>query len=175
MLFNHAAESMFGVDAGAAMGQPLSQFIPEAMRTTHHEPLRHFATESRRARKMQGRATFTVSRADGTPFPIEATISKIQGNDEWYFTAIVRDGSTRETAARTARAMTDRFQALTANSFYLVSEMDFRGCLLFVSLNTASILGHEASALLGTNATDLVHPADQSEFQRALRQLDAGA
>ena len=174
VLFNHAAESMFGVLASAAMGRPLSQFIPEAMRTTHHEHLRHFATEPRMSREMQGRATFTVSRADGTPFPIEATISKIQVNDEWYFTAIVRDVSARETAARTARAMTDRFQALTANSFDLVSEMDFRGCLLFVSPNTASILGHEASALLGTNAADLVHPEDRPEYQRTLAQLEAG-
>ena len=148
MLFNHAAESMFGVDASAALGQPLSQFIPEALRPTHHEQIRHFATEQVMSREVKGRASLMVFRADGTPFPIEATISKVQVNGEWYFTATVRDVSAREAAARTARAMTERFQALTANSFDLVSEMDFSSRLLFVSPNTASILGHETSALL---------------------------
>src|SRR6476646_5810449 len=43
VLFNAAAEHMFGCPVAEALGQPISRFIPERFRGVHAEHIREFA------------------------------------------------------------------------------------------------------------------------------------
>ena len=100
VLFNEAAEKMFGCPAAEAMGRRLDRFIPELFRGGHAN-------------------SFTALRADGREFPIEAAISSIEVGGRKLFTVIHRDITERKQAEaereQLAREQAARAAAEAAN------------------------------------------------------------
>ena len=75
ILFNPAAARLFRCPRGEAVGKPLDRFIPERFRSAHAEHLRHFGETGGSTRTMGNLGALSGLRADGTEFPIEASIS----------------------------------------------------------------------------------------------------
>jgi PAS domain S-box-containing protein len=98
VLFNPAAERMFGVSSGEALGQPLERFIPERFRVQHAHDVEHFGETGVSARRMGGLGMVFGLRANGQEFPIEASISQIELHGEKLFTVILRDITNRKKA-----------------------------------------------------------------------------
>jgi PAS domain S-box-containing protein len=98
VLFNAAAERMFGCAAPEALGQPLERFIPAPLRAAHRAHVRAFAEAGVTRRAMGQLGHLTGLRADGTTFPFEASISQITAGQAKLFTAIVRDATERRRA-----------------------------------------------------------------------------
>jgi PAS domain S-box-containing protein len=94
VLFNEAAERMFGCPAAEALGQPFNRFIPERFRSAHTELVRRFG-ETGASRAMR---SLTALRADGMEFPIEAAISKVEVGGRKLYTLIHRDITERKQA-----------------------------------------------------------------------------
>lgn len=95
VLFNEAAERMFGCRAAEALGQPFNRFIPERFRGAHTELVRRFGETGGASRAMR---SLTALRADGTEFPIEAAISKVEVGGRKLYTLIHRDITERKQA-----------------------------------------------------------------------------
>ena len=76
VLFNHAAEQMFGCSAREAMGQPLVQFLPARFREVHRHHVHAFGRSGTTSRKMGQLGTVMGLRANDEEFPIEAAISR---------------------------------------------------------------------------------------------------
>jgi PAS domain S-box-containing protein len=95
VLFNHAAEQMFGCSAAEAVGQPLDRFIPARFRGAHHDHMAAFGRSGATTRRMGTLGQVNGLRADGTEFPIEAAISQVGVEGKKYFTVILRDISER--------------------------------------------------------------------------------
>ena len=91
VLFNAAAEQMFGRTAQDAMGRPLDDFIPERFRAAHANHVRAFGETGVSGRAMGRLGDLKALRADGVEFPIEAAISQAHVDGETLFTVIVRD------------------------------------------------------------------------------------
>jgi len=91
ILFNPAAERMFGVSRALALGQPISRFIPQRYRSTHDEHIRRFRNTGVTGRTMGALGAISGLRADGQEFPIEASISQVEINGENLATVILRD------------------------------------------------------------------------------------
>jgi PAS domain S-box-containing protein len=98
VLFNAAAEQLFGCDAADAIGGRLDRFLPERFRAAHRRHLEEFGRTGETARRMGPQITLSALRADGTEFPIEASISQATVEDQHLFTVILRDISVRVTA-----------------------------------------------------------------------------
>ena len=101
VLFNPAAERMFGLSAQEAIGRSQGILIPEDSRGQHESDVKDFAERGVTRRTMGGPAALvTGRRADGQRFPAEISISKagVQGNQ--LLTAIVRDVTVREQTTR---------------------------------------------------------------------------
>lgn len=91
VMYNAAAEKMFGVPAEEAMGRPLDRFIPARSREQHPGFIREFGKTGVTTRSMGNLGAIAGVRADGTEFPIEASISQVRFADQHYLTVILRD------------------------------------------------------------------------------------
>jgi PAS domain S-box-containing protein len=100
VLFNTAAEKMFGCSASQANGAPLDRFIPERFRIAHRAHIERFVRTGETSRQVGTAAAIRALRADGTEFPVEASISRATIAGERLLTVILRDTTERMTAAR---------------------------------------------------------------------------
>ena len=116
VVFNRAAEKIFGCVASEAIGTTLDRFIPAALRAGHSEHIRRFGLEGVTTRSMTSPAILTALRTGGEEFPIEATISHVQAGGEKLFTVILRDITERKRAENKLRWSEDQLRALAARS-----------------------------------------------------------
>ena len=98
VLFNRAAEQMFGYSAQEAIGQPLDRFVPDRFRDVHRHHLHTFGRSGVTSRKMGKLGTVMGRRSNGEEFPIEAAISHIDVDGKKYYTVILRDITERKRA-----------------------------------------------------------------------------
>jgi PAS domain S-box-containing protein len=91
VLFNAAAERIFGCPAREAVGGPLDRFIPARFREVHRTHIEHFGATGTTTRRMGARQALSGLRANGEEFPIDASISQIRVGAGKLYTVILRD------------------------------------------------------------------------------------
>lgn len=112
-LFNQGAERSFGYTSAEVLGQPLSLLLPERSASAHQGYVQQFALASdRAARRMGERSEGFGRRKDGSEFPAEASISRLEVGSDVIFTAILRDISDRKQVEQSLRRQAEREQAL---------------------------------------------------------------
>jgi PAS domain S-box-containing protein len=97
LLFNPAAERIFGLPQAQMLGQTLERLLPPAERGQHPARMAAFAA-SEATRRPMGVGKVTGVRSDGEPLTLEAAISAARVADRTVLTAILRDVSERERA-----------------------------------------------------------------------------
>jgi len=95
LVFNPAAERMFGLSAGAAIGKPLNQLLPARLHTAHEQHVDGFTTSGSTSKTMGPLLDVMGRRADGSEFPIESTISQTVIAGKRQLTAVLRDVTER--------------------------------------------------------------------------------
>ncbi len=96
VLFNAAAEKMFGYTATEMMGSDIAQLIPNRFRSGHHQHIERFGQTHETKRTMGRLGAISGLRADGKEFPIEASISQVETNGAKFYTVILRDISEKK-------------------------------------------------------------------------------
>ncbi len=91
VLFNKAAEQIFGYSTDDVTGQSIDLLLPPRLQTTHRERITTFAHFTESARRMGERTTLYGRRNNGEEFPAEAAISKIETGGRAIVTVILRD------------------------------------------------------------------------------------
>ncbi|MBI2457043.1 MAG: MASE1 domain-containing protein, partial [candidate division NC10 bacterium] len=99
LLFDQSAERIFGYAAQEVLGQPLDLLLPSRFTDAHRQHLRDFAAGAVAARRMGERREVFGRRKDGTEFPAEAAISKLNDIGQITFIAVLRDITERKQAA----------------------------------------------------------------------------
>ena len=103
VLFNKAAEQMFGCSADDAIGGSLDRFIPPRFRKAHRDHVHTFGHTNITSRKMGALGAITGMRLTGEEFPIEAAISQITLDGSKFYTVILRDITERKLAEEQLR------------------------------------------------------------------------
>ena len=112
VLFNRAAEQMFGIEASAALNRPIEGFIPGLQLDAKPRE------QTDRSGSMRQRREVSGARHDGTRVPIEVTLTDVIVNANRLFTVIARDVSERnriEAELREADRRKDEFLGMLAH------------------------------------------------------------
>lgn len=92
---NAAAPEVFGVGTEYLVGRPLAVLVPDGARADHHAHMAAFAGSGEQLRRMSARSGVQGRRTDGSEFPAEVSICRIEHEGEVLLLAFVRDVTER--------------------------------------------------------------------------------
>ncbi len=95
-VFNTGAEKLFGHQSAEIIGRSLDELIPDRFRVAHAEHVERFRASSEQSRLMTERNEIVGVRADGSEFPAEASVSKLEIDGEIIMTVMLHDVSARK-------------------------------------------------------------------------------
>jgi PAS domain S-box-containing protein len=98
VVFNPAAQKMFGYSEDQIRGKSLDLLIPRRFHSAHERNVAAFSGSGINARMKDTRMDIIGLRADGSEFPIESTIAQVTIDGKTMFTAILRDIGERRRA-----------------------------------------------------------------------------
>jgi PAS domain S-box-containing protein len=104
-LFNEAAEEVFGLPAGRAIGASIDLILTDGFRLALDQSMRAFAGGGMARPYVWAPDGLTAKRSDGSEFPIEATVSHFEAGDRNLFTLILRDVDDRRRAEAELREL----------------------------------------------------------------------
>ena len=114
VLFNRAAEQVFGVRRDEVLGSNLDRFLPARFRGAHGHHMESFGRTGVTSRRMGDVTTLWALRANGDEFPIEASISQAVREGRRYFTVILRDITLRKRAEDALKHQQQELRELAA-------------------------------------------------------------
>jgi len=168
VMFNSGAETIFGWEAKEMLGQPLNNLLPERFRDAHVRHVRAFANAPVVARRMGERRPVFGLRRDGTEFPADASIARLDLPSGRLFSVVLRDAT-----AQVRREANERF--LSQAGATLASSLDYEGTL-------QSIAHIAIPAVADCAVLDVVEPDggirrvasthDDDDATKALRDLN---
>lgn len=126
VLFNRAAEQMFGHRAADMMGQPLEALMPARFHDSHHRHVEAFGSTGITSRNMNVHGITRGLRASGEEFPIEASISKAEVSGRKIYTAILRDISVRRLAEKQISKSRALLEAVSELQAQFITESEHR-------------------------------------------------
>ncbi|TXG77394.1 MAG: PAS domain S-box protein [Rhodocyclaceae bacterium] len=170
MLFNDAAEKMFGLRADQALGQPISRFIPARFRERHDTSFRAFAGGNADRLHTSLSGNVFGLRADGEEFPMEASVSRTRINGEALFTAIIRDTTERQRAEQSLREALARFEAVIENTpLVAIQGMTRDGIVRHWNRASTAMYGVPAESAVGRHFTASLDCGEEaSEISREI-------
>jgi len=173
VVFNQAAEKMFGCPAGEAVGRPVDRFIPAELRDRHSRDIRKFGETGVTARSMRSPGVLSALRANGEQFPIEATISHVRVAGQKLYTVILRDITERMQSEATLRQSWARFRSIYEQAAVGIEQLTLDGRWLMANAALCRMLGYEEHELLGRSTGEITHPEDyhrELELRSATRR-----
>ncbi|MCI5068231.1 PAS domain S-box protein [Acidovorax sp.] len=112
VIYNRAAERIFGWLAEEMIGQPLQRLLPERFRRSHADSIRRFGTTGATMRRMGASRVVYGLRKTGEEFPAEASISHVVTSEGRLFTVILRDVTERHESDQEQMRLAARLSGL---------------------------------------------------------------
>lgn len=169
VLFNTAAEAIFGWSVEQVLGKSIDILIPERFHSRHHADVKHFGEEKTKNRRMATQRTVKALRANGEEFPIEASISQTTINDEKVYTVILRDVTE---AVRYRQQIEQQSQMLDQVSD-AVSVVNREDRITYWNQAATRLFGWTADEALGKKACELLFRGDARVLSEVMRETDA--
>jgi PAS domain S-box-containing protein len=171
LLFNAAAEKMFGCDASETLGHSLERLIPERFRAAHAQHIHRFGDTGVTTRGMGGAiGQLWGLRADGTEFPIEASISQTEAGGRKLFTVILRDITERKQADE----IRERLAAVVESSDDAIIGKNLQGTINAWNTGAEKLFGYSSSETLGKPMLMLFPPERTDEESEILARIRRG-
>ena len=158
VLFNPAAEIMFGYEANEILGQPLNILLPEYYRIEHSRQIENFDKSGYTNRHMNGYGEIHGRRRNGEIFATDTSISQINIAGRKLFTAILRDITDRKLAEEAVNQRTSQLEVLREIGLELTAELDVDKLL-------HSIIAHAFDLLQCTSGGVYLYRPEQKKLE----------
>ncbi len=178
VLFNVAAERMFGYPAAEIVGQPLDRLIPARYHEEHRSHIGSFGKTGTTARSIGKLGNISGLRASGEEFSAEASISQIEIDGRKLFTVILRDVTERKVVERALHESESKYRNLVESSSDLIWSTDAEGRITFINEAVRRIYGYEPEEMLGQPLVELLgdgHTKKSFGFFRKMLSEDRSA
>jgi PAS domain S-box-containing protein len=170
VVFNAAAEKMFGCGPQDAIGTRIDRFIPSRFRNTHARGMAYFGKNGNSHGVTSAATDLWALKNDGREFPIESSISHTQVGGKKLCTAIIRDVTERKQAEE-ARF---RHTALLRSSADAIISLNLEYAITSWNVGAQRMYGYTEDEVLG-RPIFLIVPAElDSDEQRLLQEVKAG-
>jgi PAS domain S-box-containing protein len=171
---NPAASAMFGHPVESLVGMPLERLIPPRHHALHRREVEAFGKNRLGQHHMGRQREVSATRADGSEFPVEATISHLLVDGRIMYTAILRDVSERVKAAQALRAseqMLRRLLQQLPEAVFVNTDMQ----VTFVNDAAQELFGASEDKLVGLSPLELIHPDFHALAIQRISVLQEGA
>ena len=170
VLFNPAAERMFGRASDDVVGRPLDVLLPERFRAGHRDHVNRFAESGQTSRRMGQLGRVWGVRSNGDEFPIEASISQLRSSDGALFSVILRDVTDQERAAATTALLA----SIVRSSDDAIIGTDLDGRILSWNPAAQGIYGYARHEIEGKPLFGLVPEEAQEQLREVMARVRQG-
>ncbi|MEX0814400.1 MAG: PAS domain S-box protein [Dongiaceae bacterium] len=164
--FNRGAERLFGYAAEEAGGQNVGLLLPDRFRAAHRDHMADFASAAEPTRMTGEQREISGQRKDGTEFPAESSISRLDLGGKTLLTVVLRDITERKRVEAALRASEERFRGIFDNSPSAIMLKDLGGRFRFVNPRFEEWYGIAAADVIGKTSED-IFDAKPAEFSIA--------
>ncbi len=173
--WNTQAEFAFGWSRQEALAQSLDIILPPQYQQAHHRGMKHFLATGE-GPVLNQRFEITARRRDGVEFPIELTISPVQMDNDFIFSAFIRDITERKRAE-------EQFKLVVEASPNAIVLVNTEGKISLVNVRVETLFGYKREELWGQPIEMLVpsqfhahHDDGQDDFfsMVTVRRMNVG-
>jgi PAS domain S-box-containing protein len=174
LLINAMAERIFGYPREELMGMNIAtNLIP----VQYHERQQRYFLEFLDNPAIN-QSSFGVDlyamRKDGSEFPMEVDLSRLDITDGFWVAINVRDISDRKRAEGALRESEQTYRALFENAGHAIFLTDLEGHIIQVNQKAAVLLGYSQKELQTLSIFDLTIPEELSDVRRNMDNLMKG-
>ncbi|HEX7535846.1 MAG TPA: PAS domain S-box protein [Dermatophilaceae bacterium] len=182
---NRQAESLFGYEGDGLVGQPIETLVPDSVRAGHpaHRAAYFAGPGTRRPKPDKAGTTdqkpgppprcLRGRRRDGTEFPLNLSLSRIDTEDGLLVIAAVRDLTERE-KANDRRDQLSRLAAIVENSDEAIIGKTLDGTITNWNPAAERLYGYSSEEIVGRPAALLVPRERPDEMSAILARIRAG-
>lgn len=166
ILFNRAAETIFGWKADEVLGRSVETLIPSRFASQHHQSVEQFGRGQIPSRRMSVHRQVLALRSSGEEFPIEASISHTKIDEQRVYTVILRD----VTELVHHRRQIEQQSQMLDHVSDAVSVIDAAGRITYWNQAAHELFGWSTSEVLGQDANTLLNRVETRLLSDVLRQ-----
>jgi PAS domain S-box-containing protein len=149
VLYNRAAERIFGWTADEVRGRSLDLLIPERFRHNHGDQVRRFGETGVSSRRMSGSTVVYGRRKSGEEFPVDASISQLATPEGKLYTVILRDVTERVRAENEQVRLAARLTGLLDSAMDAIITVDAQQRVVIYNHAAERIFGWRQAEVLG--------------------------
>ena len=173
-LFNKGAEEIFGYRAKEVMDKPVSILMDQSNKKKHDTGFARFK-EKGTISPINTMAEVEGLKKDGTPVPIELTLTQMEQRGELLVIGLVRDITERKEAEKQHQESEGRFSTIFEENPLGVAVMEsLTGKFIDINPKFSTIVGRNKDELLALDWMSITHPDDVQEDLDNMALLNSG-